>query len=343
MSPLRVGVIGVGHLGREHARIYASLPGCVLAGVVDTHEGRGKEIAVRHGVPLFARPEDLFGKVDAVSVVVPTRAHFAVAKPFLERGIPCLVEKPITATVEEAEAMVALAKSSGAILQIGHVERFNPAVQAYFRAPRIIPRFIEAQRISPYPFRSTDVGVVLDLMIHDLDIVLHLANSPVQSIEALGLNVLSRTEDLANARIRFENGCVADLTASRVALKTLRQVRLFSAEAYLVIDYRRQEARFYRKSERLLRGEVKVEDVPRESVKDARAFVFGELLNVETLRVPRVEPLASELESFIECVRDRKAPLVPGEHGLRALRAAVEIQRQIRACLSPPPAPKAGQ
>lgn len=336
MSRIRVGVVGVGHLGREHARVYAGRPECQLVGVADIHEGRGREVAGRAGVPYFRSADDLIGRVDGVSIVVPTRAHLEVARPFLGRGIACLVEKPITAALPEAEEMVRLARAKGAILQVGHVERFNPAVQAILEDPRIRPRFIEAQRISPYPFRSTDIGVVLDLMIHDLDIVLHLASAPVRRIEALGLNVLSRTEDLANARIHFENGCVADLTASRVALKTLRQVRLFSEDAYTVIDYRRQEARIYRKSPRLLRGEVRVEDVPRESIRDARAFVFGELLHVETLKMRKAEPLERELVSFLECIRSGREPLVPGEHGLRALRAALEIQEQIRARLANP-------
>jgi len=311
MNRIRVGVIGVGHLGREHARIYAALPDCVLTGVADIHEGRGRDIATRHGVPLFARPEDLLGQVDAVSVAVPTRAHFEVAKPFLERGIPCLVEKPITATIEEADAMVALARSRGAILQIGHVERFNPAVQAYFRDFRIVPRFIEAQRISPYPFRSTDVGVVLDLMIHDLDIVLSFVRSPLARVSAVGLPVLSNKVDIANARLEFENGAVANLTASRVSLgDAVRKIKIFQHESYISIDYQAQKMAVFTLG-------------PGDPLNPMSR------IRVEEVSLDRQDALAEEIRSFVDCVRTRSAPPVSGEEGRRALAVALQVLERI--------------
>ena len=302
-ASLRVAVIGVGHLGRHHARILSGLPSATLVGVVDTKPDRAAEIAAAYGSQGFTDHRDLIGQVDAVSIAVPTEAHLDTALAFLEHGIPVLVEKPIARSVEEADRLIAAAEARGTVLAVGHTERFNPAVAAASRHLRN-PRFIEVHRLGTFPERSLDIDVVFDLMIHDLDIVLSLVGAEVASIEAVGVPVLTGRIDIANARLRFENGCIANLTASRISRERVRKIRFFQPDAYLSIDYAAQEVEMYR----LVRA------------TGARPEIEGGKLDVG-----HEEPLARELSDFLGAVRDRRQPLVTGRDGRRALALAARV------------------
>ncbi len=308
-TPLRVAVIGVGHLGRHHARIFATLDGARLAAVCDINRERAETVAV----PLGARPvydaRELIGEVDAVSVAVPTESHAGVAVPFLERGVPVLIEKPLARSLEEADRLIDAADASGAVLAVGHTERFNPAV-AVARAHVRAPRFIEVHRLGTFPERSLDIDVVFDLMIHDLDVVLSLVNSPVTSVEAVGVPVLTDRVDIANARLRFENGCIANITASRISRDRTRKIRFFQPDAYLSIDYAAQEVEMYR----LVRGDA------------SRPVIEGGKLDVA-----REEPLKRELADFVAAVRERREPHVSGRDGRRALALAERIAERMGA------------
>jgi predicted dehydrogenase len=323
----RVGVVGVGHLGRQHARVWKELG--VLAAVCDVLPERAAEVGAALAVPSFADYRELLGRVDAVSVAVPTSEHHAVARAFLERGVPALVEKPLAQTVEQAEDLCRLARARGAALQVGHVERFNPAVTAVLDVIRR-PRFIEAHRLSPFRFRSPDIDVVLDLMIHDLDIVLHLVPSPLTRVDAVGTSLLFGKEDIANARLEFEDGCVANLTASRISDKTMRKIRVFSEDAYVTVDTLAKEAWIYRTTPQLAEALARL---PRDrdlTLADL-AQIPKEFYSIREVPLPDEEPLARELRSFLECVRDGREPVVPGEHGVRAMRAAETVLAEMRA------------
>jgi predicted dehydrogenase len=322
-------VVGVGAFGRHHARIYSQLADVELVALVDTNPATCEEVGRAFGVPTFAAPSDLPADVEAVSVAVPTRLHHEVALPLLRRGVSVLIEKPMVRTLDEGRELIAAAEKSGAVLQVGHVERFNPAVRA-MRDHAIVPRYIEASRVAPFPFRSTDVGVVLDLMIHDIDIVLHLADSPAKSVEAIGVPVLMTTEDIANARITFENGCVASLTASRVATKSERKVRVFSKDSYLVLDFGRREGYLYRKQADFTQR--KVEEFIGQAVAggkstlaDLQGKVFTDLLTMERLTIPEGDALTDEIRDFVRCVRDRSTPAVSGREGLAAVSVALDV------------------
>jgi predicted dehydrogenase len=299
---IRVGVIGVGHIGKEHVRIYSSLQGVILAGVYDASRAQGERVASRFRTRLFNSLEEMWQEVDAVSVASTTPTHYPLGRAALERGKHVLIEKPITDNPEHARMLVELAAERGLILQVGHVERYNPAFRSFLEHLNQ-PRFIEAHRLSPYPERSTEIGVVLDLMIHDLEIVLHLVNSPLQSIDAVGIPVLSREEDIANVRLRFWNGCIANITTSRISKEKLRKIRVFQSDAYLSLDYQNQEGEIYRKE--------------------------GSKIIRQKIPVRREEPLKVELESFIECARTGRRPLVGGDEGANALELAMEITRII--------------
>lgn len=315
MSDIRVGVVGVGHLGYHHARIYAGLRGATLVAVVDADPARGKSAAEDFGVPWFtAIPELLSVGVDAVSVAAPTTVHHAIAMELLSAGVDVLVEKPMAATVGEARELVGAAAAHSRILQAGHIERFNGAVMALAKAVTC-PRFIECHRLSPYPSRGNDVSVVLDLMIHDLDITLALVRSEVTSVDAVGVPVFSPSEDIANARIRFASGCVANLTCSRVAVERMRKIRVFETDAYFSTNYTEQEVLAYRKKP----GPVPPDASPMQHIQ------------IESLPVKREEPLKLELESFVTCVRERRRPVVSGEDGLAALDIAQQVIEFIRA------------
>jgi predicted dehydrogenase len=307
---LRVGVCGVGSLGQHHARIYSQLEEAELVGVYDVDATRAGEIAAKHGARVFSDMRSLAGAVEAASIVVPTDRHHEVASLFMEQGVHLLVEKPIASTTREAEEMVALAGAKNVILQVGHVERFNP-VMRYLEDHISQPRFIEAMRLAPFPPpregalpRGTEVSVVLDLMIHDLEIILHLVRAPVKEIHAVGVSVLSPSEDIANARVIFEGGCVANVTASRISQKRMREIRVFQTDTYLSLDYMNQAGQLARKT---MAG-VAVEPVPIE----------------------KGDALTEELRSFVTCVMRHDEPKVSGRHGSEALRLAVEICRVIR-------------
>jgi len=314
MSQIRTGVVGVGHLGYHHARHYALLENVELAGVVDIDRGRAEKAGEDFQVRVCGSVGELVERgVAAVSVAVPTTEHHGVVMELLAAGVDVLVEKPISATVAEAREMVDAARVGGRMLQVGHIERFNGAILALTGVVRS-PRFIECHRLSPYPSRGDDVSVVYDLMIHDLDLVLALVGTRAVQVDAVGVPVFSQYEDIANARIRFESGCVANLTCSRISVERMRKIRVFEQDAYLSTDYSEQEVLVYRKKP----GRVEPGRSPME------------LVTVESLPVEREEPLKRELESFVECVRNGRRPVVSGEDGLAALELAQQVVDRIR-------------
>ncbi len=306
-SRIRCGVAGTGSLGQHHARIYASLPGAELAGIFEPDDARAAEICGRHGCRRFATLEEMAAHCDAVSVVVPTNHHAAVALPLLAKGVHLLIEKPLCVTMEEAARILDAAAKADRIVQVGHIEHYNP-VMSFLEKAVSEPRYITAERLAPFTPRGTEVGVVLDLMIHDIGIVLQLANSPVERIDAVGVSVVTRTEDIANARIAFRNGCVANLSPSRVSLKKNGELRIFQTGGYLSIDFMQQKGHTVR-------------------VDPAAEGGFAK----EDLPIEKGEPLAIELGSFVACVRDRATPKVGGELGRTALEVALRITEQIRA------------
>lgn len=309
---VRVAVVGVGHLGQHHARNLAELPNAELVAVVDSSEARGREIAGKWGVPWVADYRDLLGKVDAVSIAVPTVYHYDIARFFLLNGVHCLVEKPITHSVETASALVVLAQANRLVLQVGHIERFNAAIE---RMREILdqPGFIEVHRLGPYDPRVKDVGVVLDLMIHDIDIVLQCVNSPIQSIDAIGVSIFSEKEDIANARLKFENGCIANLTVSRVTPVKKRKLRIFQRDAYISVNYAKQSMEVFRKVH------------ARDAKPGEQAWKI--VRRSETIK--REEPLKKELGHFLHCVSNQVEPHVTGEHGATALEIAIQVTRLI--------------
>jgi predicted dehydrogenase len=309
MSALRIAVIGVGHLGKHHARILSSLPGVELVAVVDTNRERAVEIAASSGTRAAFDCRELLGRVDAVTVAVPTELHRAVALPFLEAGVPVLVEKPMARSLEEADQMIAAAADAGVVLAVGQTERFNPALAAA-RSLLTDPRFIEAHRLGTFPERSLDIDVVLDLMIHDLDVVLSLVDSDVESLEAVGVPVITTRVDIANARLRFANGCIVNLTASRISRDRVRKIRFFQPSAYVSIDYATQKVEVYR----LVKGSG-----PAPSIEGGEIEVVSE------------EPLKRELADFVDAIVARRAPRVTGEGGRRALSLARAIVDKIDA------------
>ncbi len=307
MKRVRVGVIGVGHLGQHHARLYAGLPSVALVGVCDIDGKRAHSVAERYGTAAHEEASALLRDVDAVSIAVPTSAHHAVVKACLKAGVHVLVEKPITVTPEEALDLVEMAKKEGRVLQVGHIERFNPAIRSV--RPHIAkPAFIECHRLSPFGERGTDVDVVLDLMIHDLDMVLSFHPGSVEEVRAAGVPVLSSTIDIANARIAFSGGCVANMTASRVSTTRMRKLRLFQRDAYISVDYQaRQGAILRRRTGRGGRTEIEIEPV----------------------RTVDEEPLKLELEAFLHAAATGTPPLVTGEDGAAALQLAHRVLEAI--------------
>lgn len=327
---VRTAVVGAGGFGRHHARILSAMPEAELVGVVDVDPEIRARAPEQWKAPGFASVDELPDDIEAVSVAVPTALHHQVALPFLERGVSVLVEKPMVRNLSEGRDLIAAAERTGAVLQVGHVERFNPAVRA-LAEHRIRPRFIEAARVAPFSFRSADVGVVLDLMIHDIDLVLHLAGSEPSRVEAIGVGVLTAHEDIANARIVFANGCVANLTSSRVATKTERKLRVFSPDSYLVVDFGRREGWLYRKSPELTVERVQEMAKGAQSLADLQGAVFGNLLTMERLRTPEGDPLTEEIRDFLRCVRERGRPHVGGAEGLAAVSLALRVLEAIRA------------
>jgi len=302
MQKIRVAVIGTGHLGSIHARIYRETANCSLVGICDIDKARLKELSRDLQVLGFSDYRELIGKVDAVSIVTPTKLHYEIAADLLRQRIHTLVEKPFTPNLEEADSLIKIAQENNLILQVGHIERYNSAFSA---TQKLIqdPKFIECHRLSPFPNRSLDVGVVLDIMIHDIDIILGLVNSQIKKIESVGVNVLTSFEDIANSRITFDNGCVANLTASRVSDEIMRKIRIFQENTYISLDYKEAKANIYRKN--------------------------GSAISKENLPIEKEQPLQKELADFIRCVIEHKEPLVSGKVAREALQVALEIQNQI--------------
>ena len=333
---VRVALLGAGSLGKEHARIYAELAraGAVeFTGIFDVNRESAATHAAKHRVSAFATAEEAIRSADALSIVTPTQTHFDLGAQALRAGRHVLVEKPMTSTAQQASDLVGLAQSAKLVLQVGHVERFNPVFASLERFASQ-PRFIECHRLSPFPARSTDIGAVLDLMIHDLDVVMAFVKSPLVEVQAVGMPVLSPNEDIANARLRFANGCVANLTASRISPERMRKIRVFSAgpePCYISLDYRAQEGFIYRLAR---------EDEPESSTlkkllapKDSTivsAFA-GKRIVREPVPIAKDEPLKLELAHFVECVRAKRDPRVSGEQAKAALDVAFEITRQIAA------------
>lgn len=309
MSALRTAVIGVGYLGNFHAQKYASIQDVDLVGVVDNDPKRAAEIAGKLGTRAYSDHRELIGQVDAVSVVVPTQFHHTVAKDFLAAGVHVLIEKPITVTIEEADELIALAEKNSAVFQVGHLERFNPVLVA-LEGVLHEPLFIESVRIAPFKPRGTDVNVVLDLMIHDIEIIQHIVKSPVERVDAIGAPVFTGEEDIANARILFKNGCVANVTASRISLKSERKMRIFQRDAYITLDFQNRKVLVAKKGS----GEL-FPGVPNVKVDERE---LGE-----------ADALRSEIESFISAIRDDKPPQVSGRDGRMALETALKINTSL--------------
>jgi predicted dehydrogenase len=304
MKKLRIGVVGVGHIGSNHARIYSELPNAELVAILDIDPARADEIGGKYKAKAVASLNEFAGMVDAASVATPTSAHFSIARDLLAQGKHLLIEKPITEKTSDARDLAQVAAEKGLVLQVGHVERFNPVLSA-LEQRLTHPRFIEAHRLSPYPNRSTEIGVVLDLMIHDLEIILHLVDSALENIDAVGVPVLSRGEDIANARLRFASGCIANVTSSRISPERMRKIRVFQEDAYLSLDYQGQSGEIYRR-------------------------VDGQITR-EPVAIEKEEPLRQQLASFVDCALTGGEPRVSGSHAAAALELAVEITRRIAA------------
>ncbi len=310
-SKLSVAVIGTGYLGRFHAQKYAALDNVELVGVVDINPAQARDVGNSVGVPAFGHHRELLGKVQAVSVVVPTGAHFEISRDFLEHDVDVLIEKPMTSTLSQADALIEISEQRGLIVQVGHLERFNPAVVA-LKDIVTRPRFIESHRLATFKLRGTDVSVVLDLMIHDIDIILNFVGSPVRHIHAAGVPVISDQVDIANARLEFENGCVANVTASRISTKNERKIRLFQRDAYLSVDFANQGITVIRQN-----PEASAEPIPG--------------MEMQTLRFDKADTLDAEIRSFVHSVITREVPAVTGQMGRNALKIALSIMDQIES------------
>lgn len=328
--PLPVAVIGCGRMGKLHARVYRQMPSVRLMGVYDINPAAAQGAASEYGCRAFESLEELLPQVAAVTIAVPTEFHAALAEPFLRRGIACLIEKPLAKDVESARRIIDTAGQGNALVQVGHIERFNPAVRAIERL-NIEPRFIEVNRISPMTFRSIDVGVVLDMMIHDIDIVLKLARARVERVDAVGVGVIGQFEDICNARLTFDNGCVANLTASRLALKTERKLRVFSRDAYVSIDYQKRFGTVIHRSGNLAAIRDAVARLRSGEIQDLTQVNYADLVKIEELQIDDVEPLRAQLDAFVHSVTNATPPIVSAEDGL----AAVEIARRIVGSIAP--------
>lgn len=304
MRKINIAIIGIGHLGSRHLKVLSELKNIVnIVGVCDLKEDRTERLARHYHVPFFEDYRELAGKIDAVNICVPTTLHHKIGKFFLENGVHTFIEKPITMDVAQADDLIATAQKNNLKLQVGHVERFNSAFRAIKHFTKY-PLFIECHRLNKFPNRSLDIGVVMDLMIHDIDIILGINNSPVKDFHAVGINVLTSMEDIASVRVVFENGCVCNLTASRVSEDVMRKIRIFTTDSYISLDYVQQEAHIYRK--------------------------HGAMISKHALPIQKEEPLKEEIKSFIECVRDDQQPVVSGVEGRDALKLALKICESIK-------------
>lgn len=325
---LRTAVVGVGHMGRHHARIYRDTPGCELVAVVDPNLERAKAATQEYGGQAFASVSDLTVEVDAATVAVPTVYHAEVAIPLMQRGVNVLVEKPLAQDTQSAKQLLDASIQHRCLLQVGHSERFNPVVQALIRL-NVTPQFVETNRVSPFTFRSADIGVVFDMMIHDIDIVLHLVNEREYEVDAVGVNVLGSCEDVANARVRFANGSVANLTASRLALKTERRIRVFAPTAYLSMDYQKKSGIAIKVDDNLdlirMAKERDFEDLSQMADLD-----YGSMIKIEPLQVDDTEPLRAEIESFLHSIRHNEAAAVSADDGYQAVEMAERITKAVQ-------------
>lgn len=327
-----VAVIGCGRMGRLHARVYSEMAGVRLAGVCDADPVVAEAVASQYDCKAYTSVQQLLADnptLGAATVAVPTVYHGETAEPLMRAGVSCLIEKPLGKDVADARRIAAMARETGVTVQVGHIERFNPAVRAMARLG-IKPRFIEVTRISPMTFRSIDVGVVLDMMIHDIDIVLRLADSEVTRIDATGVSLIGQVEDICNARLTFANGCVANVTASRISLKTERRLRVFSSDAYVSIDYQKRYGMVARRSGNLdaIRGTVA--KIRSGEIKDLSQVKYDEIVQIEELQIDDIEPLRAELDSFLAAVRNGTTPEVTVDHGLAAVEVATRIVESIQ-------------
>ncbi len=329
-EPIPVVVVGCGHLGSIHARVLSELDGAQLVGVYDTDAERAGAVAAEHDVAVLPALDDLPGGVRAAVVAVPTDRHHAVGSELLGRGVHCLIEKPIATTLDEADALIALAADKGLTLMVGHSERFNPVIRA-LDAFGVQPRFIDCQRVSPYSFRSTDIGVVLDMMIHDIDLILHLVGSPLKAVHAVGVPVIDgEHEDLANARLVFENGAVANATASRMALKVERKIRLFAPELYASLDLQAKTGRLIRPGPALSGGMDDLKEILARGVANPLELMMRGIVTMTELKGDDRQPLEVEDEAFLSAVATGAPPPVTGPHGRDALEAAQRIVHALR-------------
>jgi len=330
MNRIRMAVVGVGHLGKEHARVLSSFSDVDLVGIADVNYQHAKSIADRCRTAAFDNHEDLFDQVDAVSIAAPTLYHHAIGRSFLERGIPVLVEKPITTTLAQADELVDIAASQNLPFQVGHIERFNPAFEELTRKP-LTPKLIESERHGPFTGRSTDIGAVLDLMIHDLDLILSLVRSPVRDVYALGAQVFGGHEDIVNARLTFENGCVASVTASRISPRPKRKLRVWAPEGYAGIDFVEKRLTLVQPSDEVRRYGLSQRQLDPNRREQLKQDVFGK--HMETLELDCVrdhDQLTAELRHFVGCVRSGRMPRVSGEDGRDALALADRILASVQ-------------
>ena len=330
MKRTRVAVVGVGHLGKEHARIFAGLPEVELVGVADVNLDQAQQVARRLNTQAFQDSWPLLNLVDAASIVVPSTYHLSVAREFLKRGIPLLIEKPLALTVAQSQELVDLAEEHGAVLQVGHIERFNPAFEELTRRP-LQPKWIGRQRMGPYTGkRATDVGVVLDLMIHDLDLLLTLVQAPVRSIEAVGMSCYGGHEDLANARIQFANGCVAEITASRASPTPTRQMQIWGPEGFAEVDFASRKLTLVQPSEQVRRQGLDPARLDPASRARIREELFTRHLEMLTIEGKAQDQLTCELQHFVKCVRTGQTPRVSGRNALAAMKVAEQILNAIK-------------
>lgn len=331
MPRLRMAVIGVGHLGKEHARILAAFPDVELVGVADVNLEQARAVAGRCQTQAYGDFRRLIPLVDAVTIAVPTTLHRDVAVEFLRRGIACMIEKPLAATLEEADELVDLARRSGAVLQVGHIERFNPVVLE-LEKQRFQPKFIDAHRLGPFTGRSLDIGVVLDLMIHDLDLVIHMVGSPVQSLQAVGVSLFGRHEDLAHVRLTFADGCLANLSASRASPRPSRRMKIFAPEGYVSIDFQQRRAAFVQptRSARRLREIMTTRGCDPINALHLKDGLYGRFLQVREVDLQAVDQLTLELGDFVRCVATGARPKVTGEQGRDVIALASRILDHIR-------------
>ncbi|OAI46930.1 oxidoreductase [Planctomycetaceae bacterium SCGC AG-212-F19] len=329
MARLRLAVIGVGHLGKEHARILAGLPDVELVGVVDINADQAQTIARQHNTRAFTAVWPVLPLIDAAIIAVPTCNHHATAIPFLERGIPLLIEKPLTTTLADAQQLIELARRHSTILQVGHIERFNPAFEALVQRP-MQPKYVECERLGRFTGRSVDIGAVLDLMIHDLDLLLALVPSQVTEVRAIGAAVFGGHEDMVNARLAFANGCVANMTASRISPRPLRRMRVWAPEGYAKVDFGRRRLTLVQPSEQVRQCGLDPRRLPPAARATIRDDLFGKYLEMQEVECQRTgDQLTRELQDFVQSVQAGRQPRVTGEDGLNAMTVADWILREI--------------